>query len=68
MISPRTKAILTPNLVGNCPDWDEIRVSPTSTACWWSRIRATCSARGFVVRGTGLRADIVVTSFARRTR
>ena len=25
MIGPRTKAILTPNLVGNCPDWDRIR-------------------------------------------
>jgi CDP-6-deoxy-D-xylo-4-hexulose-3-dehydrase len=25
MIGPRTKAILTPNLVGNCPDWDAIR-------------------------------------------
>jgi len=25
MIGPRTKAILTPNLMGNCPDWDAIR-------------------------------------------
>ena len=25
MISPRTKAILVPNLIGNCPDWDRIR-------------------------------------------
>src|SRR5207249_5820910 len=25
MIGPRTKAILAPNLVGNCPDWDRIR-------------------------------------------
>ena len=25
MVGPRTKAILTPNLIGNCPDWDDIR-------------------------------------------
>ena len=25
MIGPRTKAILAPNLAGNCPDWDRIR-------------------------------------------
>ena len=25
MIGSRTKAILAPNLVGNCPDWDRIR-------------------------------------------
>ena len=25
MIGPNTKAILTPNLCGNCPDWDQIR-------------------------------------------
>src|SRR6478609_5560834 len=24
-IGPRTKAILAPNLIGNCPDWDVIR-------------------------------------------
>ena len=25
MITPRTRAILAPDLVGNCPDWDRIR-------------------------------------------
>ena len=25
MVGPRTKAIMTPNLIGNCPDWDVIR-------------------------------------------
>ena len=25
MIGPRTRAILAPNLIGNAPDWDEIR-------------------------------------------
>ena len=24
-IGPRTRAVLVPNLIGNCPDWDEIR-------------------------------------------
>ena len=26
-IGPRTRAILAPNLIGNCPDWDRIRES-----------------------------------------
>ena len=25
MITPKTRAILAPNLIGNCPDWDVIR-------------------------------------------
>ncbi len=65
MIGPRTRAILMPNLVGNCPDWDAVR--------------AVADAHGLVViedscdvldswqhgRRTGERADISVTSFAR---
>ena len=31
MIGPRTKAVLVPNLIGNAPDWDAIRASPTAT-------------------------------------
>ena len=30
---PRTKAILAPNLIGNCPDWDASARSPIATAC-----------------------------------
>ena len=34
MITPRTGAILFPNLIGNAPDWDRIaRRSPIVTAC-----------------------------------
>ena len=65
MIGPRTRALLVPNLVGNCPDWDAVR--------------AVADAHGLVViedscdvldswqggRRTGERADISVTSFAR---
>ena len=65
MVGPRTRALLIPNLVGNCPDWDAIR--------------KVADARGLVViedscdvldswqggRRTGERADISVTSFAR---
>lgn len=25
MITPKTRAIMAPNLIGNCPDWDVIR-------------------------------------------
>ena len=31
MITDRTRAILMPNLIGNVPDWDAIRRSPTVT-------------------------------------
>ncbi len=31
MIGPRTKAILTPNLIGNAPDWDQIRAIADAT-------------------------------------
>jgi len=65
MVGPRTRAVLVPNLVGNCPDWDAIR--------------AVADRHGLVViedscdvldawqgdRRTGERADISVTSFAR---
>ena len=33
MISPRTKAVLAPNLIGNAPDWDAIRSLADRTAC-----------------------------------
>ncbi|MCE2391859.1 MAG: DegT/DnrJ/EryC1/StrS family aminotransferase [Proteobacteria bacterium] len=65
MIGPRTKAIMTPNLVGNCPDWDAIReIADRHGLCV---IEDTCDVLGEVtLRGTrtGTRADIGVTSFA----
>jgi len=55
MIGPRTKAILVPNLCGNCPDWDAIRtIADRHGLDSWQR-----GSR------TGTRADITITSFAR---
>lgn len=65
MIGPRTKAILTPNLVGNVPDWDRIRQIADRHGV--IVVEDTCDVLGAKLRGeiTGKRADIVVTSFAR---
>jgi CDP-6-deoxy-D-xylo-4-hexulose-3-dehydrase len=64
MISPRTKAILAPNLIGNCPDWDRIRA--IADAHGLKVIEDSCDALGAKLRGTptGTRSDISVTSFA----
>ena len=65
MIGPRTKVIMTPNLVGNCPDWDAIREIADRHDL--IVIEDTCDVLGDVtLRGTrtGTRADIGVTSFA----
>ena len=65
MIGPRTKAIMTPNLVGNIPDWDRIRQIADEHGLLV--IEDTCDVLGASLRGTvtGARADIVATSFAR---
>lgn len=65
MVSPKTKAILTPNLIGNCPDWDVIR--DIADRHGLKVIEDTCDVLGeTMLRGTrtGARADIGVTSFA----
>lgn len=63
-IGPRTRAVLAPNLIGNCPNWDEIRrvaerhdlrVIEDSCDCLGARLDGT---------PTGTRSDITVTSFA----
>lgn len=65
MIGPRTKAILMPNLVGNCPDWDAVRA--VADAHGLVVIEDSCDVLDSWQRGrrTGERADISVTSFAR---
>jgi CDP-6-deoxy-D-xylo-4-hexulose-3-dehydrase len=65
MIGPRTRAILAPNLVGNCPDWDRIRA--IADAHGLLVVEDSCDVLDSYLRGTrtGLRADVVVTSFAR---
>ena len=64
MIGPRTKAILTPNLMGNCPDWDVIRAIADKHGL--KVIEDSCDVLDTRLRGTrlGTRADISVTSFA----
>lgn len=65
MITPRTKAILAPNLVGNCPDWDAIQA--VADAHDLIVVEDSCDVLGSVLRGrpTGERSHISVTSFAR---
>ena len=64
MIGPQTRAILVPNLIGNAPDWDEIRV--LADAHQLLVVEDSCDALGSRLRGTatGARSDISVTSFA----
>jgi CDP-6-deoxy-D-xylo-4-hexulose-3-dehydrase len=63
-ISPRTKAILAPNLIGNAPDWDRIREIADRHSL--AVVEDSCDALGATLRGTptGTRADVSVTSFA----
>src|SRR5919206_2184743 len=64
MVGPRTKAILTPNLIGNAPDWDRIREIADRHGL--QVVEDSCDALGLTLRGTptGTRADISLTSFA----
>lgn len=63
-LSPRTKAILAPNLTGNCPDWDGIREIADRHGL--KVIEDSCDCLGATQNGTptGTRSDISVTSFA----
>ena len=64
MVTPQTRAILAPNLAGNCPDWDKIRAVADRHGL--KVIEDSCDALGPVLRGTptGTRSDISATSFA----
>jgi CDP-6-deoxy-D-xylo-4-hexulose-3-dehydrase len=63
-IGPRTRAILAPNLIGNCPDWDGIR--SVADRHGLTVVEDSCDCLGATLRGTptGTRADISLTSFA----
>lgn len=63
-IGPRTRAILAPNLIGNCPDWDAIR--EIADRHHLKVVEDSCDCLGATLRGTptGTRADISLTSFA----
>ena len=64
MIGPASKAILLPNLAGNAPDWDRVRVLGDRHG--FAVIEDSCDALGATLRGTptGTRSDLSVTSFA----
>jgi CDP-6-deoxy-D-xylo-4-hexulose-3-dehydrase len=63
-IGPRTKAILAPNLIGNCPDWDAIRAIADRYGL--KVVEDSCDCLGATLHGTptGTRSDISLTSFA----
>ena len=64
LVTPRTGAILLPNLIGNTPDWDEVRRIADRHGL--QVVEDSCDALGPVLRGTptGIRSDFTVTSFA----
>jgi CDP-6-deoxy-D-xylo-4-hexulose-3-dehydrase len=64
MITPLTRAMLVPNLAGNCPDWDVIREIADRHDL--KVVEDSCDAVGAKLRGTptGTRSDISVTSFS----
>jgi len=63
-IGPATRAILAPNLIGNCPDWDAIRAIAERHGL--AVVEDSCDCLGARLRGapTGTRTEISVTSFA----
>jgi CDP-4-dehydro-6-deoxyglucose reductase, E1 len=63
-IGPETRAILAPNLIGNCPDWDAIRAIADHHGL--TVIEDSCDCLGARLRGapTGTRSHQSVTSFA----
>ena len=65
MIGPRTKAVLVPNLCGNCPDWDAIRAVADRHGL--AVVEDSADVLDSWQRGTrtGTRSDISITSFAR---
>ena len=64
MVSPKTKAMLIPNLIGNAPDWDALKALADRYSL--PLIEDSCDALGSLLRGTptGARSTISVTSFA----
>jgi CDP-6-deoxy-D-xylo-4-hexulose-3-dehydrase len=63
-ITPRTKAMLFPNLIGNTPDWDAIKAIADRHGL--PTIEDSCDTLGPKLRGrpTGERSTISLTSFA----
>jgi CDP-4-dehydro-6-deoxyglucose reductase, E1 len=64
MITPRTGALLFPNLIGNTPDWDVLRSIADRHDL--PLVEDSCDTLGPILRGrpTGERTTMTVTSFA----
>jgi CDP-4-dehydro-6-deoxyglucose reductase, E1 len=64
LVTPKTRAILLPNLIGNAPDWDAVRAIADRHELLV--VEDSCDALGATLRGTptGSRSDISLTSFA----
>ncbi len=64
MISPKTKAISVPNLLGGIPDWDRLRGIADKHGLLL--LEDSCDTLGATLKGRppGERADISVTSFS----
>ena len=62
-ITPRTKAIVVPSLIGNLPDWD--RIAEIARARGLVVVEDSADTLGATLRGTstGTRSDISTTSF-----
>jgi len=63
-VSPKSKAILVPNLLGGMPDWDRLREFADRHKLFL--LEDSCDTLGSTLRGSppGTRADISVTSFS----
>ena len=64
MITPKTKAISVPNLLGGIPDWDRLRAIADRHGL--KLLEDSCDTLGSTLKGRapGTRADISVTSFS----
>ena len=62
-ITPRTKAVVVPSLIGNLPDWD--RIAEIARARGLVVVEDSADTLGATLRGTstGTRSDISTTSF-----
>ncbi|WP_034883486.1 CDP-4-dehydro-6-deoxyglucose reductase, E1 (plasmid) [Ensifer sp. WSM1721] len=63
MISPKTRAVMIPSLIGNLPDWDRIRAIADAHGLFV--IEDSCDTLGATIKGvsTGMRSHVSTTSF-----
>ncbi|ASJ62922.1 aminotransferase class I/II-fold pyridoxal phosphate-dependent enzyme [Sinorhizobium meliloti] len=63
MISPKTRAVMIPSLIGNLPDWERIRAIADAHGLFV--IEDSCDTLGATIKGdsTGKHSEISTTSF-----